>query len=79
MYDLYVRYMGKQDYNAVFEKMRDFTQQRTPASVDEMWCLQHPAVFTLGANADTAMAARIEDAAKRIRKAEIDRIFAPND
>ncbi len=52
MYDLYVRYMGKQDYNAVFEKMRDFTQQRTPASVDEMWCLQHPAVFTLGANAD---------------------------
>jgi hypothetical protein len=34
---------------------------------------------TLGANADTAMAARIEDAAKRIRKAEIDRIFAPND
>jgi hypothetical protein len=31
---------------------------------------------TLGANADTAMAARIEDAAHRIRMAEIDRLFA---
>ena len=52
MCDLYVRDLGEQEYNAVFQKMRDFTQQRTPASVDEMWCLQHPAVFTLGANAD---------------------------
>ena len=32
--------------------MREFTTQRTSTTVDEFWCLQHPAVFTLGANAD---------------------------
>jgi len=36
----------------VFEKMRDFTRQRNSDTVDEFWCLQHPAVFTLGANSD---------------------------
>jgi len=32
--------------------MREFTTQRTSTTTDEMWCVQHPAVFTLGANAD---------------------------
>ncbi len=32
--------------------MRSFTSGRTSATADEFWCLQHPAVFTLGANAD---------------------------
>ena len=32
--------------------MRSFTSGRTSATADEFWCLQLPAVFTLGANAD---------------------------
>ena len=47
-----MRNLGMQEYNSVFKRMRDFTTQRTSTSVDEFWCLQHPAVFTLGANAD---------------------------
>jgi len=50
--ELYVRNLGTQEYNSVFKRMRDFTTQRTSTSVDEFWCLQHPAVFTFGANAD---------------------------
>ena len=49
---LIVRDLGIDEYSAVFHKMRDFTQQRTNNTIDEFWCLQHPAVFTLGANAD---------------------------
>lgn len=52
MCDLYIQQLGLQEYNPVFEKMRDFTTARNKDSVDEFWCLQHAAVFTLGANAD---------------------------
>ena len=52
MCDLYVRNLGLQEYNSVFEKMRAFTRSRTTNSADEFWCLQHAEVFTLGANAD---------------------------
>ena len=41
-----------QEYSFVFEKMREFTSDRGSTTADEFWCLQHPAVFTLGANAD---------------------------
>ncbi len=52
MYELHIRNLGMQEYSTVFNKMREFTTQRTLTTVDEFWCLQHPAVFTLGANAD---------------------------
>lgn len=52
MYEFKIRRLGTQEYNSVFEKMRDFTTQRTIDTADEFWCLQHPAVFTLGANSD---------------------------
>lgn len=52
MHELHIRNLGMQEYSSVFNKMREFTTQRTLTTVDEFWCLQHPAVFTLGANAD---------------------------
>ncbi len=52
MSELNIRNLGLQEYSLVFKRMREFTMQRTSASVDEFWCVQHPAVFTLGANAD---------------------------
>lgn len=52
MLDLNIRNLGTQEYEIVYKKMREFTQQRTSASIDELWNLQHHAVLTLGANAD---------------------------
>jgi len=52
MYELHIRNLGQLEYEIVFERMREFTRLRTSTTVDEFWCVQHPAVFTLGANGD---------------------------
>jgi lipoyl(octanoyl) transferase len=52
MSSLNIRHLGLIEYKTVFEKMRYFTYQRDSTTEDELWCLQHPSVFTLGANAD---------------------------
>ena len=49
-----VRHLGQVDYQATWERMQRFTQQRTAQTADELWFLEHPPVFTLG------MAARRE-------------------
>ena len=49
---LQIRYLNTQDYVSNYKEMRRFTRERTSDTDDEFWCLQHPAVFTLGANAD---------------------------
>ena len=46
--DLRVRELGCQDYQVVWQQMQRFTQNRTQTTVDELWLVQHPAVFTLG-------------------------------
>jgi lipoyl(octanoyl) transferase len=43
---------GLADYAATFDAMREFTARRDAATVDELWWLEHPPVFTLGTNAD---------------------------
>ena len=43
-----VRHLGQVDYQATWERMQQFTQQRTGESADELWFLEHPPVFTLG-------------------------------
>ena len=45
---LIVRDLGLQDYEKVFQAMREFTDERTEATVDELWFTQHPPVFTQG-------------------------------
>lgn len=45
---LLLRRLGRQDYAAVYRAMQDFTTTRTAASVDELWQLEHPSVFTQG-------------------------------
>ncbi len=46
-----VRRLGLQPYQQVWQDMQQFTDRRTPATVDELWLLQHPPVYTLGKNA----------------------------
>jgi lipoyl(octanoyl) transferase len=52
MCDLRIRDLGIQEYSSVFKKMREFTTHRDSTIADEFWCVEHPAVFTMGANAD---------------------------
>lgn len=46
----YVRELGLCEYGPIWQAMQDFTQQRTASTLDEIWYLQHPPVFTLGLN-----------------------------
>ncbi len=43
-----VRKMGLSDYQVTWQAMKDFTNARTAQTFDEIWLLQHPAVFTQG-------------------------------
>jgi lipoyl(octanoyl) transferase len=45
---LVIKRLGMVDYVATWHAMRDFTLQRTAATPDELWLVQHPAVYTLG-------------------------------
>jgi lipoyl(octanoyl) transferase len=36
------------DYDHSWQQMRTFTQQRTASTPDQLWALQHPAVYTQG-------------------------------
>lgn len=45
---LVIRDLGLQPYIETWHRMRDFSQQRGPTTPDELWCLQHPPVFTQG-------------------------------
>jgi lipoyl(octanoyl) transferase len=43
-----IRHLGRVDYETGWRRMQQFTDQRGAHSADEIWFLEHPAVFTLG-------------------------------
>lgn len=43
-----VRTLGRADYLATWQQMREFTDSRTPESEDELWVVEHDPVFTQG-------------------------------
>jgi len=45
---IYTRYLGVQRYQDCYQAMRHFTVNRHLATVDELWFVQHPPIFTLG-------------------------------
>lgn len=45
---LVLRQLGLQDYTPIFHAMREFTTHRQPDTLDELWVLSHPPVFTQG-------------------------------
>lgn len=45
---LYVRKLGVVPYSEAWQAMQRFTAQRTQATPDEIWLLEHPPVFTQG-------------------------------
>ncbi len=40
--------MGLADYTDVWQQMKSFTASRGPETLDELWLVEHPPVFTLG-------------------------------
>lgn len=46
--NLEVHYLGRRDYQDVWEKMQDFTDRRSEETADNFWVVEHPPVFTLG-------------------------------
>ena len=45
-----IRSQGLQDYHVSWQAMKQFTDQRHADTTDEIWLLEHPAVFTQGQN-----------------------------
>ena len=43
-----LRHLGQVDYQTTWQRMQQFTDQRTAQTADELWFLEHPPVFTLG-------------------------------
>jgi lipoate-protein ligase B/very-short-patch-repair endonuclease len=43
-----VRQLGRVDFEATWQRMREFTDARTPESEDELWIVEHDPVFTQG-------------------------------
>ncbi len=48
-----IQQLGLQDYSHTWQAMQTFTIQRTANTADELWLVQHPAVYTLGLNGKT--------------------------
>ena len=49
-----VRLLGLKEYTSTWREMRSFTENRTDATADEIWIVQHPPTFTLGQSADSS-------------------------
>lgn len=45
---LIIRQLGIQDYQTSWQQMQQFTDNRNNETPDEIWLVQHPAVFTQG-------------------------------
>jgi len=48
---IHIHRLGLQPYAEIWEKMKQFTQDRDQSTTDELWLLQHPPVYTFGLNA----------------------------
>jgi len=44
------RWLGRVEYEPTWRAMQRYTDQRDGSSIDELWCLEHPPVYTLGMN-----------------------------
>jgi lipoyl(octanoyl) transferase len=49
-----IRWLGRVDYEPTWRAMQRFVEERSAATPDEIWFLEHPPVFTMGMNASAA-------------------------
>ncbi|MDX1634767.1 MAG: lipoyl(octanoyl) transferase LipB [Marinobacter sp.] len=48
MAELIIRNLGRQPYQQTWQAMQALTDSRNSAVADELWCLEHPPVYTQG-------------------------------
>lgn len=48
--NLVIKQPGLQDYESVWQAMKQFTLSRQATTSDELWIVEHPPVYTLGLN-----------------------------
>ena len=48
------RWLGRVDYEPTWRAMQRYTELRDAAATDQLWCLEHPPVYTLGMAASAA-------------------------
>lgn len=65
-----VKHLGIADYASTYEAMQLFTKERTSETVDEIWVLEHPPVFTLGLAGD---AGNLHSPSNQIPLIQVDR------
>jgi lipoyl(octanoyl) transferase len=51
---IHVRHRGRADYELTWRAMQSFTAARSATTPDEIWLLEHPAVYTTGVAARVA-------------------------
>lgn len=56
-----LRALGRVDYARTAAAMHDFTDTRDPRTLDELWLLEHPPVYTLGLKARDKQVAAARD------------------
>jgi len=49
----HVRHLGTVDYVECYQSMVDFSLSALDATPDELWCLEHPPVYTVGLNGNS--------------------------
>ena len=65
--------LGRVDYVATWQAMRDFTQRRDESTADELWLLEHPPVYTLGQGADPRFGPQAGSVASAVPLIQTDR------
>jgi lipoyl(octanoyl) transferase len=58
---LIIRDFGLQDYEPIWQAMQKFTAERDDSTPDELWCLEHPPIFTMGLNGKKEHLLNIKD------------------
>jgi lipoyl(octanoyl) transferase len=65
-----IKHLGVADYAKTYEAMRVFTKERNVNTLDEIWVLEHPPVFTLGLAGD---ASNLHSPSNQIPMVQVDR------
>ena len=65
-----VKHLGVADYANTYAAMQAFTKERDTNTVDEIWVLEHPPVFTLGLAGD---ASNLHSPSNQIPMVQVDR------
>jgi len=66
-----VKQLGRIEYEAALHAMKSFTLQRQEATLDELWLVEHPPVYTLGQGAKDVVVANGIPVVKSDRGGEV--------